>query len=97
MKNLLLIIAVLTLALPSASVWSATLTVTLAVPSMTCATCPITVKKALSKVVGVGSVKVSWEPKEAVVTFNDAKTNVTTLILATTNAGYPSQLKNPQP
>ena len=39
----------LTVAL-SAPAWAATKTVTLSVPGMTCATCPITVKKALSKV-----------------------------------------------
>lgn len=68
-------------------------TVVLSVPSMTCSACPITVKKALEKVSGVESVKVSYEPKEAVVTFDDAKTSVENLTQATKQAGYPSNLK----
>jgi periplasmic mercuric ion binding protein len=35
---------------------------------------------------------VSFDKKEAVVTFGDAKTDVTTLIEATTDAGYPSRV-----
>ena len=68
-------------------------TVVLDVPSMTCSACPITVRKALEKVPGVQKVKATYEPKEAVVRFDDAKTNVNTLIRATTEAGYPSSVK----
>jgi len=67
-----------------------TQTVTLSVPGMTCAACPITVKRALTKVDGVTKTEVSFERREAVVTFDDAKTNVQTLTEATKNAGYPS-------
>ena len=49
--------ASLALAAAVAPVWAATQTVTLAVPGMTCAACPITVKKALSKVEGVSKVR----------------------------------------
>ena len=73
--------------------WAATKTVTLTVPGMTCAACPITVKKALSKVEGVNQVDVSFDKREAVVTFDDAKTTVQKLTEATTNAGYPSSIK----
>lgn len=72
---------------------AATKTVTLAVENMTCAACPITVKKALNKVAGVAKTEINYKRKEAVVTFDDAKTNVETLIKATTNAGYPSTVK----
>jgi mercuric ion binding protein len=68
-------------------------TVTLSVPDMTCSACPITVKKALQGVNGVEKVTVTFEPKEAVVTFDDAKTSVDKLREATANAGYPSTLK----
>ncbi|HEX9811796.1 MAG TPA: mercury resistance system periplasmic binding protein MerP [Burkholderiales bacterium] len=68
-------------------------TVTLAVRNMTCPVCPITVKKALNRVPGVSRTDVSYERKEAVVTYDDAKTNVDALIKATTNAGYPSTVK----
>ena len=50
--------ASLALAAAVAPVLAATQTVTLAVPGMTCAACPITVKKALSKVEGVSKVDV---------------------------------------
>ena len=49
-------------------VWAATQTVTLAVPGMTCAACPITVKTALTKVDGVTKAEVSFENREAIVT-----------------------------
>lgn len=72
---------------------AATRSVTLSVPGMTCAACPITVKKALNAVAGVSKAEVSYERKEAVVTFDDTKTTVEALIKATTEAGYPSSLK----
>lgn len=72
--------------------WAATKTVTLSVPGMTCSTCPITVKKALTKVDGVIQTKASLQRREATVTFDDARTTSQALIQATTDAGYPSQL-----
>ena len=72
---------------------AATQTVTLSVPGMTCATCPITVKTALSKVEGVSKTEVRYEQREAVVTFDNAKTSVPKLTQATTYAGYPSSGK----
>ena len=74
------------------SAWAASKTVTLSVPGMTCAACPITIKKALTDVDGVTDAEVSFDKKEAVVTFDDAKTDVSTLIEATTDAGYPSRV-----
>jgi mercuric ion binding protein len=63
------------------------------VSGMTCATCPIVVKKALTKVTGVTHVEVSFEERQATVTFDDAKTTVEALTKATTNAGFPSTVK----
>ncbi len=77
----------------SAPAWAASQTITLSVSGMTCAACPITVKKALSKVEGVQAAEVSYEKKEAMVTYDDAKTNVEALTKATEGAGYPSELK----
>ena len=91
MKSLLAVAAALLLLAGSA--WAAPKTVTLAVPGMTCATCPITVKKALTKVTGVTKVDVDLDKLQAVVTFDDAKTTVTALAKATTDAGYPSTVK----
>jgi mercuric ion binding protein len=86
--------AVVTLAVAfSAPAYAATKTVTLSVSNMTCAACPITVKKALSKVDGVEKAEVSYENKEAVVTYDDAKTSVEALTKATDGAGYPSEVK----
>ncbi len=67
--------------------------VTLSVPGMYCAVCPITVKKALQKVPGVVKVEVSFERKEAVVTYDDARTTVKALEDATFEAGYVSTVK----
>ena len=77
----------------SAPAWAATKTVTLSVPGMTCSACPITVKKALTKVDGVQKAEVSYEKREAVVTFDDAKTSAEALTKATENAGYPATVK----
>ena len=88
--KLLLALALTTLAAPS---FAGTKTVVLDVPTMYCEVCPITVKKAMSKVPGVSFVEVSYEKKEATVTFDDAKASIEALTKATSNAGYPSTLK----
>ncbi len=54
------------------------------------AACPITVKKALSRVPGVTDVSVNYETKQATVVFDDTQTTVAALTRATTDAGYPS-------
>lgn len=77
----------------STPAWAGTKTVTLAVPGMTCAACPITVKTALARVAGVERTDVSFEKREAVVTYDDAKTTVAALTNATAGAGYPSTVK----
>jgi len=77
----------------STPVWAATKTITLLVPGMTCAACPITVKKALTRVPGVSNIEINFDAREAIVTFDDGKTNVQTLTKATEDAGYPSTEK----
>ncbi len=74
-------------------VWAGSKTVTLTVSNMTCVTCPLTVKMALTKVEGVSKAAVDFDKKEAVVTFDDAKTNAAALVKATMDAGYPSVVK----
>ena len=91
MKKLFASLALVAVVAP---VWAATQTVTLSVPGMTCAACPITVKKAISKVEGVSKTDVNFDKRKAVVTFDDAKTSVQKLTQATEDAGYPSTLKN---
>ncbi len=65
---------VLMLFVTSLTAWAKPQTVTLDLPTMNCAMCPITVKKALTKVDGVSRAEVSYEDKEAMVTFDDEKT-----------------------
>ena len=90
MKQLSIAIVLAVLAAPA---WAAPKTVTLSVPGMTCAACPLTVKGALSKVEGVIKIDVSLERREAVVDFDDAKTTVQKLTKATEDAGYKSSVK----
>ena len=85
--------ASLVLVAVAAPVWAATQTVTLSVPGMTCAACPITVKKALSKVEGVSKAGVRVGEVGAGGGLGEAKTSVQALTKATADAGYPSELK----
>lgn len=97
MRLLITVAAALSFLTTPALASAAPRTVTLSVPGMTCATCPITIKKALLKVAGVQKVDVSYEKLEAVVTFDEAKTNVDELTNATKRAGYPSSEKGKAP
>lgn len=65
-------------------------TETFAVKNMTCSLCPVTVKKAMSDVAGVRSVKVDFYSKTATVTFDPSKTTADAIAMASTNAGYPA-------
>lgn len=80
MRNLSIHMAIgITLTGAAAFAGAATKTVTLAIPSMDCPVCPITIKKALTNVPGVSQASVSYEKRQAVVTFDDAKTTVQAL------------------
>ncbi len=79
--------------LGSSAAFGAERIVTLAVENMYCAACPHTVKSALQSVPGVKAVSVSFKDKTAIVTFDDAKTDLRDLLAATANAGYPSSPK----
>jgi len=87
MKKLVAGLMLAALAVPATAAMK---TVTLSVPGMNCATCPITVKKALGKVDGVTKTEVNFEKRAAVVTFDDTRTNLEVLTRATGDAGYPS-------
>lgn len=69
---------------------------TLVVSNMTCATCPIAVRKALERVPGVESAKVDFTTKLAVVTFDPTKAKPEALVKATADAGFPSTVKQAQ-
>jgi mercuric ion binding protein len=87
-----LLIATLTF-LPLIAMAATPATITLDVKNMTCATCPITVKKSLEKVSGVSTVKVDYGKKTATVTFDPDKTKPDALTHATTDAGFPSTVR----
>jgi len=78
--------------LHGSAAFAATQQVTLTVPTMDCATCPITIRVALLKVPGVARAVVSYAQRNAKVTFDDTKTSVAALTAATDAAGYPSFL-----
>ena len=84
----LLLAALLTA--PLAALGATAQTVVLDVQNMTCALCPITVKKALGKVPGVADAKIDLATKTATVKFDPDKATVDALVKATTNAGFPS-------
>jgi mercuric ion binding protein len=86
-------IALFSLLVSTAAYAASPQTVTLDVQNMTCATCKITVKKALEKVPGVASAEVDFEKKTATVQFDPDKVTSATLTKATTDAGFPATVK----
>ena len=80
--------------LASTAAFAGERTITLAVKNMDCAACPHTVKASLEAVPGVVKAVVSYKEKTAIVTYDDATTDVKALTTATTNAGYPSAPKS---
>jgi len=69
-------------------------TVTFDVPSMTCASCPFIVTKTLKSVPGVTEATADFETKTARVVFEKDKTNISVLLDALKNRGYPSKVAN---
>jgi len=67
-------------------------TVMLEVSNMTCALCPITVKKAITRVPGVLEAQVDFDAKTATVRYESSRTSVEAISAATGNAGYPSRV-----
>ena len=93
MKRLLILLIALGLAGPAVG---AEKSATFSVPGMTCALCPLTVKTAMSGVVGVKSVEAEFATKTAIAMFDDTTTNVDVIAAASANAGYPATLVNVQ-
>ena len=63
------------------------------VPGMTCALCPVTVRKAVEGVAGVKSVTVDFDARTATVVFDPAKTTTEAIAAASANAGYPALVR----
>lgn len=85
MKSALLILALL-----SGQAFAAPQTTTLFVPTMSCASCPVTIKAALTRVSGVTSVKSNLANRQTTVVYDDTKTDLAALSKATADAGFPS-------
>jgi mercuric ion binding protein len=66
-------------------------TATFHVDKMTCATCPIAVKKAMQRVDGVESIDINFDSKKAVVIYNADVTNPQAIADAATNVGFSTQ------
>lgn len=90
MKNVLLaILSVVGLGIATAA-FSAEQTVSMDVDKMTCALCPITIRKAMELVDGVQTVEVNFKSKKATVVFDDSKTSASEIAQASTDIGYPA-------
>lgn len=90
MKKLIGLFAVLSVILTGYTVFAAEKTVTLKLRNMTCPSCIYMIKSSLGDVQGVSKVKVSYDNKIAIVTYDDAKITTNALTEATKNAGFPS-------
>lgn len=69
-------------------------TVSFTVEKMTCATCPIAVRKAMERVAGVKEVTVDFESKTAVVTYDANMTDAIDIGAASTNVGFPATVRD---
>lgn len=65
-------------------------TASFAVRNMTCATCPITVRRAMEGVAGVQDVSIDYEAKSATAQFDPNQTSPREIANASTIAGYPA-------
>ena len=95
-KKRLLILSFLTISffIFSNNSFAAEKTITFKIDGMYCNACPAIVKKVLKSIEGVKKTTVSYSNKTAVVTFEDTKTDTTSLIQATTKAGYQARVAN---
>lgn len=75
---------------PTAQVAPAERSVNFTVDRMTCAACPITVRKAMERVDGVKSVSVDFATRSATVVFDPAQTTPEEIAAASARAGYPA-------
>lgn len=91
MKRIALALALAALIAAPQAALAVERTVVLKVDNMTCASCYYVVEKTLERVPGVADVVISPEEDTAVVTFDDAATNVAALTAATAGVGFPSR------
>ena len=84
-----LALAMLLAATPAVS-GEADRTVIFAIEKMTCASCPIAVRKAMQRVDGVKSVEVNYDEKLATVVFDASRTTAEAIGQASTDVGFPA-------
>lgn len=65
---------------------------TFAIEKMTCAVCPLTVRKAMERVDGVLDAEVDFDNKTATVKYDDERTTPEEIARASTEVGYPATL-----
>lgn len=63
---------------------------TFAIENMTCAACPITVKRAMSRIEGVSHIAVDFKAKTATAEFNPNQTTREEIAKASTDVGFPA-------
>jgi len=66
---------------------------TFSIEKMSCAACPITVRKAMARVDGVAKVTVDFNKKTAAVIYDPKVATIEQISAASTNAGYPATLE----
>jgi mercuric ion binding protein len=93
MKLIWTLIAMLVLASNITAASSIEETVTFDVDKMTCATCPIVVRKAMLRVDGVIEVSVDLESKTAEVTYDAEVTTPDDIGAASTEVGFPASIR----
>ena len=67
-------------------------TVKLGVEHMTCAACPITVRKALSRVAGVSATAVDMTAHTVTVSFDPNRTTPESIAATVSDAGFPARV-----
>lgn len=68
--------------------------VVLDVQNMTCPTCSITIEKALDHVPGVSSEQIDLKTATVVVTFDAERTDISTVVRAIPEAGFPARARD---
>lgn len=64
------------------------------IDKMTCAACPITVRKAMQRVEGVKEVSVDFDTKTATVIYDATLTDANRIAEASSNVGFPATIKD---
>lgn len=97
MKHLLRILVALFIAgLAAPNIYAepnAEQTVNFTIEKMTCATCPIAVRKAMERVDGVKDVEVDFDSKTAKVVFDSSSTTPQAIGAASTDVGFPATVQ----